>query len=53
MFDDNSNYEYIKERILYKTAIINSEYHGKGELLPYYLDNKLFDTAVFYMIRVL
>jgi hypothetical protein len=46
--DDNSNYEYINERPLYKTTIINSEYHGRGELLPYYyyLHNKLFDTAV-------
>ena len=46
--DDNSNYEYINERTLYKTTIINSEYHGRGELLPYYyyLHNKLFDTAV-------
>lgn len=46
--DDNSNYEYINDRTLYKTTIINSEYHGRGELLPYYyyLHNKLFDTAV-------
>ena len=46
--DDNSNYEYITERTLYKTTIINSEYPGRGELLPYfyYLHNKLFDTAV-------
>lgn len=49
IIDDNSNYEYIMERILYKTTIINSEYNGRGELLPYYyyLENKLFDTAVF------
>jgi len=48
IIDDNSNYAYIKERTLYKTTIINSEYHGRGELLPYYyyLRNKLFDTAV-------
>lgn len=47
ILDDNSNYNYITERTLYKTTIINSEYHGRGELLPYYyyLDNKLFDTA--------
>ena len=46
--DDNSNYNYIIERTLYKTTIINSEYNGRGELLPYYyyLQNNLFDTAV-------
>ena len=46
--DDNSNYEYVAEKQpLYKTTIINSEYPGRGELLPYfyYLHNKLFDTA--------
>lgn len=48
IIDDNSNYQYITEKQLYKTQIINSEYHGRGELLPYYyyLSNKLFDTAV-------
>jgi hypothetical protein len=48
IIDDNSKYEYITERTLYKTTIINSEYHGRGELLPYYyyLHNKLFDTAI-------
>jgi len=48
IIDDNSNYAYITERDLYKTTIINSEYNGRGELLPYYyyLNNKLFDTAV-------
>ena len=48
IIDDNSNYEYIIEQNLYKTTIINSEYPGKGEVLPYYyyLHNKLFDVAV-------
>ena len=48
IIDDNSKYEYISERQLYKTNIINSEYHGRGELLPYYyyLHNNLFETAV-------
>ena len=48
IIDDNSNYDYITERTLYKTTIINSEFHGRGELLPYYyyLHNKLFNTAV-------
>lgn len=46
--DDNSNYKYINARVLYKTTIINSEYPGRGELLPYYyyLRNKLFETAI-------
>ena len=48
IIDDNSNYDYITEKVLYKTTIINSEYPKRGELLPYYyyLHNKLFDTAV-------
>jgi hypothetical protein len=48
IIDDNSNYNFIKDKELYKTIIINSEYPGRGELLPYYyfLNNKLFDTAV-------
>ena len=46
--DDNSNYNFITDEILYKTIIINSEYPKRGELLPYYyyLHNKLFDVAV-------
>lgn len=46
--DDNSNYEFITDRPLYKTTVIKSEFHGRGEALPYYyyLRNKLFDTAV-------
>lgn len=48
IIDDNSNYKFITNKILYKTTIINSEYPKRGELLPYYyyLNNKLFDTAV-------
>ena len=48
IIDDNSNYEYISEKVLYKTTIINSEYPGRGELLPYYyyLHNKLFNKAI-------
>jgi hypothetical protein len=47
IIDDNSNYEYITNKDLYKVKIIKSEYHGRGELLPYYyyLSNKLFDIA--------
>ena len=48
IIDNNSNYEYITEKELYRTTIIKSEYHACGEVLPYYyyLHNKLFDTAV-------
>lgn len=35
IIDDNSNYDLITEKSLYKTTIINSEYHQRGELLPY------------------
>ena len=47
IIDDNSRYEYIKHEDLYKVKIIQSKYHGRGELLPYYyyLSNKLFDIA--------
>lgn len=46
--DDNSNYNYITPQKLYKTVIINSEFHKRGEILPYYyyLKFKLFDIAV-------
>lgn len=51
IIDDNSNKNLVYENIdstLYKTTIINSEYPGRGEVLPYYyfLHNKLFDIAV-------
>ena len=47
IIDDNSNYQYVSNKALYKVTIIQSEYHGRGELLPYYyyLTNKLFDIA--------
>jgi len=48
IIDDNSNQEYINNRELHNTTIIQSEYYGRGELLPYYyyLQNHLFDIAV-------
>ena len=48
IIDDNSNYDFITDKKLYKTTVINSEFHKRGELLPYYyyLHNKLFDVAV-------
>ena len=48
IIDDNSDYKYISDKVLYKTTVINSEFVGRGELLPYYyyLTNKFFDTAI-------
>ena len=48
IIDDNSNYQYVTNHVLYNTTIIPSEFPGRGELLPYYyyLQNKLFDIAV-------
>ena len=45
IIDDNSNLRILKEeQNLYNVIVINSEFHGRGELLPYYyyLTNKLF-----------
>lgn len=49
IIDDNSDLNFVVSEVsLYKTTIIYSEYPKRGELLPYYyyLNNKLFDTAV-------
>ena len=48
IIDDNSNYQHITNHVLHNTTIIQSEFPGRGELLPYYyyLQNKLFDIAV-------
>lgn len=48
IIDDNSNYEYITEKQLYKTIVIESKYKKRGELLPYYYFSKIkfFDIAV-------
>jgi hypothetical protein len=48
IIDDDSNKEYLENKVLYKTTVINTEYPKRGELLPYYyyLRNKLFDVAV-------
>lgn len=47
IIDDNSDHNYIENISLYNTLIIQSEYHGRGELLPYYYyaKHKLFDMA--------
>lgn len=49
IIDDFSNYAFIDtSKILSDTLIIQSEFKGRGEILPYYyyLQNKLFDYAV-------
>lgn len=49
VIDDNSNKQYVKPDHEYKNiTYIQSEYNGRGELLPYiyYLRNKWFDKAV-------
>lgn len=49
IIDDNSDQNFIKSEFNYKNVIfINSEYPGRGELLPYiyYLKNKWFDKAI-------
>jgi len=49
IIDDNSNPDYVKADHDYKNIIvIQSEYPGRGELLPYiyYSENKWFDRAV-------
>ena len=51
IIDDNSDYTFVDcefEQTLTNTTLINSEFPGRGELLPYYyyLKNPLFETAV-------
>ena len=48
IIDDNSVQTFLTDIPLYNTTLLQSEYPGRGELLPYYyyLSNKLFDVAV-------
>ena len=49
VIDDNSNQDFVKAEFDYKNVeIIQSEYPGRGELLPfvYYARNKWFDKAI-------
>ena len=48
IIDDNSNYEYVGEKNIINTEIIQSEFPGRGELLPYYYFQKTkpFDRAL-------
>lgn len=49
IIDDNSNYTFVKADYDYENlTIINSEFKGRGELLPYYyyIKNKFFKNAI-------
>ena len=48
IIDDNSNYKYITNIPLTNTTVINTEFKGRGELLPYiyYINNKIADYVV-------
>jgi hypothetical protein len=49
IIDDNSNYEYVKADFEYRNVeIIQSEFPGRGELLPYYyfLKCRFFENAI-------
>ena len=49
IIDDNSNQQFIKSNLEHKNlTIIQSEYPGRGELLPYiyYLKHKWFQNAI-------
>ena len=46
--DDNSNPNYLTNIMLKDTIVIDSEYPGRGEILPYYyyLQHKIADTVM-------
>ena len=49
IIDDNSNYEYVNQEFDYRNIeIIQSEFPGRGELLPYYyfLKRRFFENAI-------
>jgi hypothetical protein len=49
IIDDNSNQNFVKSDFEYKNIeVIQSEFHGRGELLPYYyyIKKNFFDNAV-------
>lgn len=49
IIDDNSNEEYVKSEInMTNVKVISSEFHGRGELLPYYYFHRhhFFDNAI-------
>ena len=48
IIDDNSNYSLISEKQLINSTVVNSEYKGSGEILPYFYFYKLkpFEKAI-------
>lgn len=48
IIDDNSNYNYITPHETVNCRVINSEYKGRGEILPYYYLYKdhLFENSI-------
>lgn len=48
IIDDGSNYEFITDDVLENTIVIDSEYKGRGELLPYlyYLKNPIVEKVI-------
>ena len=48
IIDDNSKREFLTEKTYSNTTLVQSEFPGRGEVLPYYyfLKNKWFDTAI-------
>lgn len=49
IIDDNSDQQYIDDTGLTNTTVVQSEFPGRGEVLPYYyyFKNKIADCAVF------
>jgi hypothetical protein len=48
ILDDSSQSEFLTAKALHNTTLVQSEFPGRGEVLPYYyfLKNKWFDTAI-------
>ena len=48
ILDDNSTSTFLTEKKLIHTTLVQSEFPGRGEVLPYYyfLKNKWFNTAI-------
>jgi hypothetical protein len=48
IIDDNSNKDFLTDHSLINTIVINSEFHKRGEFLPYYyyIKNNYFSRAV-------
>jgi hypothetical protein len=48
IIDDNSNSRYLTKKVMTNTIVIQSEFHQRGELLPYlyYLQNPIADIVM-------